>query len=120
WGCNTDIGKAFELILSVAKRSEATKEDMPRVLIILSDMEFDAASVQSAGGNIFTAYEAYEHRFRSEGYEKPIVVFWNLQSRNRHVPVKFDEAGTILVSGFSPSLMRFVIGSDPLDITPRG
>lgn len=116
WGCNTDIGKAFELILRVAKSSKARKEDMPRILIVLSDMEFDAAV--SSSGSLSTTYEGYKQMFRDEGYERPTVVFWNLQSRNGHVPVKFDEGGTILVSGFSPSLMRFVVGSDLLDITP--
>lgn len=116
WGYNTDICRAFDLILSVAKRAGAGREDMPQTLVILSDMEFDVAATKKSKD--CTVYEAYSEKFLAEGYERPAVVFWNLQSRNRHVPVRADETGAMLVSGFSPSLMKLVVGGDPSAITP--
>lgn len=116
WGGNTNICAAFDLILAAAKESKATTEDMPRMLIIFSDMEFDCATHSSK--NSVSIYRAYEDKFQKAGYEKPIVVFWNIRSRHGHAPVKFNETGTILVSGFSPSLMKSIIGDDPAEITP--
>lgn len=117
WGGSTDVCRAFDLILSVAEAAQASREDMPRMLIILSDMEFDGA-VGPAGRAATSTHGAYTEKFKRAGYDLPIVVFWNLMSRNRHVPVHFDQNGTILVSGFSPALMKSIIGDDPAKITP--
>ena len=39
----------------------------------------------------------------------PVIVFWNVNSRNDQSPVRFDENGTVLVSGCSPSIFSQVI-----------
>ena len=53
-------------------------------------------------------------KYLDAGYNIPNVIFWNLRTSDG-VPVKFDERGTALVSGFSPSIMKSLLGGD---ITP--
>jgi hypothetical protein len=38
-------------------------------------------------------------------------VFWNLNAKAGQSPVKFDQKGTALVSGFSPALMKSILGA---------
>jgi len=54
--------------------------------------------------------------FEEAGYKRPDIIFWNIQSRGNNVPVKFDEKGTALVSGFSPSILKSILGAK--DMTP--
>jgi hypothetical protein len=45
----------------------------------------------------------------------PGIIFWNVQSRGKNVPVRFDESGTALISGFSPSIMTSILGGNQID-----
>ena len=65
-----------------------------------------------------SAMEMIRRKYEDAGYELPKIVFWNLNAYD-NVPVKFDERGVALVSGFSPSLMKSIF-SDNLDsFTPE-
>ncbi len=83
---------------------------MPKYLVVLSDMQFNA---YYGGGK--TAFENMADRFRSYGYEMPKVVFWNLNDYGNK-PTKYSEEGVAMVSGFSPSLMKSILASK--DFTP--
>jgi hypothetical protein len=50
------------------------------------------------------------------------LIFWNIQSRGNNVPVRFDESGTALISGFSPSILESILGAkeiSPISIMLR-
>lgn len=113
WGGSTNIESAFDLILNKAIEVNATKEEIPNMLIIFSDMEFNSA----ISNNSNTMYEICKKRYNSKGYDLPIIIFWNLVSRNDHVPVRFDTNGTILLSGFSPKIIKYIL-NNLNDITP--
>ena len=49
-------------------------------------------------------------KYTKMGYRMPKIIFWNLASRNKNNPVRFDQEGTALVSGFSPSIMTAILG----------
>ena len=106
WGYNTNIIKAFEMILKTAVKYNTSPEDLPNTLIILSDMQFDEAN---SGGFNKTTHEILKDKFQAEGYELPSLVYWNLYSRNVQSPVTMDENGTVLVSGFSPVILQTVL-----------
>ena len=114
WGYNTDLHKTFSVILTHAKRTNASAEDMPGMILILSDMEFDSATQNSTA----TAMEDIEQQYNDAGYEVPRIVFWNLNARKGNVPVTFDKKGTALISGFSPSIMKSVL-DDSEEFTPH-
>ena len=46
------------------------------------------------------------------GYEKPALVFWNVDARHDHFPLQMDEKGTILVSGSSPSIFEQLLSGE--------
>lgn len=115
WGYNTNLEAAFKKILSVAKTNQVSQADMPQTLLILSDMQFDSACRNTDN----RAIEMIKDQYIAAGYEMPNVVFWNLNAHD-NVPVKFDERGTALVSGFSPSIMKAVLAADFDEMTPEG
>jgi hypothetical protein len=106
WGQNTNIEAAFGEILRVATTNDVSSDEMPKYLLILSDMEFDHCV---RDGNSVTAYTNASEQFEKAGYELPKVVFWNLNGRQGNVPVKHDENGTALISGYSPSILKSVL-----------
>jgi len=122
WGNNTNIQAVFELILEHALSSGATQDEMPNSILILSDMEFDAATTVYDWQNpnarpSLTAFEVIRRMYEESGYELPNIVFWNLNAHGGNVPVKFDEDGTALVSGFSPSILKSLLSS--AEFTPE-
>lgn len=113
WGMNTDLVAAMNKILSVAKSGKVSQEEMPDVLLIMSDMQFDqCASFDDS------AMRMIERKFTDAGYQVPKIVFWNLNSHD-NAPVKYDKRGVALVSGFSPSIMVSVLGGDADNFTPE-
>lgn len=114
WGMNTDLHAAMQKVLDVAIKGKVPQSEMPDVLLILSDMQFDACARYDD-----SAMEMIERKFTSAGYEVPKIVFWNLNAKD-NVPVSFRKDGTALVSGFSPSIVKAVLSGDMENFTPEG
>ncbi|KAI8603449.1 hypothetical protein EDD21DRAFT_368998 [Dissophora ornata] len=117
WGMNTDLGKAFDHILSLSVKNNVAKEDMVKTLFIFSDMEFDQAVRHSRPEEAFTNYSVVKGRFEKAGYEMPQIVFWNLRGSNvGNKPAKSTQQGVAMVSGFSGMLMKlFLDGGDVVE-----
>ena len=103
WSQSTDINKAFKLILDTGIKHDVPNEDMPKILYIVSDMQFDKAEEGR------TNYDVIKEQYEEAGYEMPVIVFWNVDARNKQVPVTKDENGTVMVSGFSPKIFEMVV-----------
>ena len=114
WEMNTNLNKAFEKILEVAVSNGVPQSEMPAMLLILSDMQFDQCARYDD-----SAMEMIERKYADAGYVVPQVVFWNINS-NDNVPVKADKSGAALVSGFSPSIMKALLAADLEEFTPTG
>ena len=114
WDMSTDLHKAFEEILRVAKSNDVPAKDMPQVLLIMSDMQFNSCTRFDD-----SAMQMIRRKYTEAGYEVPQIVFWNLNAAD-NVPVKFDTKGVALVSGFSPSIMKSVLAADMDGFTPEG
>jgi hypothetical protein len=103
WSMSTDIEKVFTTILDKAKASNVSQDEMPTMILILSDMEFNSGT---RGNWNLSAQQIFEKKYAEAGYEMPKIVYWNIQSRgDNNKPVHFDKNGTALVSGFSPALL---------------
>lgn len=111
WQQNTNLKVAFELVLNIAVENKVPKEDMPKSLIVISDMEID-----HCGNRDWTFYEQMENRFKEEGYEIPNIVFWNVESRHDVFHADSKRRGVQLVSGQSASTFKNVI--DSVGMTP--
>jgi hypothetical protein len=114
WGMSTNLHAAFDKILSTAVKNNVPNSDMPKMLLILSDMQFNQCVRHDD-----SAMQMIERKYAEAGYEMPAVVFWNLNSSD-NVPVKSDKSGAALVSGFSPSIMTSLLSADPKEFTPEG
>ena len=101
---NTNIRKVFELILNTAVKNNLPQEELPEMLYVISDMEFDGCAEDAKKTN----FEHAKKLFEDYGYKLPQVVFWNVQSRNEQQPVRMNEQGVILVSGCTPRIFAMV------------
>ena len=79
-------------------------EELPKQIIIISDMEFDSFG---RGCNI-SLFSQIANDYAQYGYKLPKLVFWNVMSRTGTIPCKQNEAGVILVSGFSQNVLNLV------------
>ena len=95
WAGSTNLEAVFELILNTAVHSGATQEEMPKVLYIISDMEFNCA-VRNPNKTI---YDNAKEMFEMYGYQLPVVVFHNVNSWKTQTPVTAHTKGAALVSG---------------------
>ena len=114
WDMSTNLHSAFNKILDVAVKGNVPQSDMPAMVLILSDMQFDQCV-----RNDDSAMQMIERKFEAAGYTVPKVVFWNLNAGD-NVPVKSDKSGAALVSGFSPAIMASLLGADVEQFTPEG
>lgn len=105
---NTNIEAVFDLILDTAVKHGTQQEDLPSKIIIISDMEFDICAKNASLNN----FEDAKRKFNAKGYELPSVVFWNVNAHGRNVPVRFNEQGVALVSGFSTNVLTAVLGEE--------
>lgn len=112
---STDLHKTFKLLLDVAVKNDYSQDQLPKNLLIISDMEFNEAT------DFYFQYEALETLFgkinkeyASYGYKLPRLIFWNVCSRTNSIPIKENDLGICLVSGFSPAVVSMVL-SDELD-----
>jgi hypothetical protein len=108
WGMNTDLFKTFTVLLDRAVAGKVAQEDMPTKLLIISDMEFD----QACGSR--TNFDYIKDLYAQAGYQMPGIIFWNVNGRLGNVPVKTNTPNTALVSGYSPSIIRSILGGDEL------
>lgn len=125
---NTNIEAVFDIILDTAIQSKATQEDIPQTVLIISDMEFDNC-VGSYSGDSHTDIWGYyrrdgymradsalfnviKKRFEKAGYKMPRIVFWNVASRTGTIPMKENELGVTLVSGYSVSIFKMVANGE--------
>ena len=108
---NTNIEATFDLLLNTAIQNHCQQEDLPQNLIIISDMEFDAArgyGYYSRGTDPETLLDGIARKWRARGYDMPHLVFWNVQARQNNIPMIGD--GPIsYVSGFSPAIFETIM-----------
>lgn len=105
---NTNLQAVFTLILKTALEYNMPQSEMPELLYIISDMEFDSC-VEDAG---LTNFEYAKQLYESHGYRLPQIVFWNVQSRQQQVPVRMNDRGVALVSGASPMIFRMAMSNE--------
>lgn len=107
---DTNIEATFDLILKTAADNNMSQEDLPKNVLIISDMEFNSACGWRNAPNE-TLFKTIANKYAAHGYQLPRLVFWNVNSRTGAIPVKENELGVALVSGFSPSIAKMVMSN---------
>ena len=105
---NTNIERTFDLILNEAIRKGMSQSELPKNVLIISDMEFDGATTTSRHSYWYddeytdtsndTLFETIAEKFRSHGYDMPKCIFWNVNSRTNTIPMRTNKNGVILLS----------------------
>ena len=115
---NTDIEAVFNLILETAVDNRLKQSELPKNVVILSDMEFDQCAEPFGEDAQRTLFENISCKFKMQGYRLPRLVFWNINSRTNAVPMKQNENGVALISGFSTTLAQMALSGilDPFTL----
>lgn len=114
---NTNLEAAFELILKVAVDNKLVQTDMPKQLVIITDMEFDSCvidnSVSSRGWGVtatkMTFYDKMKARYNQYGYNLPEIVFWNVDARQDTFHTTKNQPHVRMVSGQATSVFKTLI-----------
>ena len=110
---STDINSAFGKVLNVAVNNEVPQEDLPKRIVIISDMQFNSS--YEPGVKELPHIKAWKAKFEEYGYKLPDLVYWNVSSYD-NTPATQYEQDVALVSGFTPNTIKAVIESE--DFTP--
>lgn len=112
---DTNLEAAFMLILNTAKKYNLSADELPKSLVIITDMEFNYATTSRGD---WTFYESMRKNFALAGYQIPNIVFWNVNSRHDCFQTTSGYLGVQMASGQSPSVFKTVlanIGSTPYE-----
>lgn len=117
---NTDIEAVFDLLLNTAIKNHCTQEEIPQNIVIISDMQVDAARGIGRHYNyntgrwetnpnipMETLMESIRRKWMANGYQLPHLVYWNVDARNNTILDGGDNVS--YVSGFSPSIFQTIL-----------
>ncbi len=117
WGMNTNLKAAFDKVLDIAVENNTPKEDIPKSIIVISDMEID-----NCGNHEWTFYDKMAYKFQKHGYEIPNIVFWNVNSRHDVFHADKVRNGVQLCSGQSATVFKQLmscIGFTPIEMMEK-
>jgi hypothetical protein len=104
-GYNTNLEAAFNEILAHAVRNRVSNKDMPKALVVISDMEIDRYMRQ----NRMDFVDTMRAKFARHGYVLPKLILWNVEARNDTFLSK--QEGVLMVSGQAASTFRELCGN---------
>lgn len=128
WGASTNFELALDHILDICVENKFVPKQIPD-LIVFSDMQFDETrrledsyyENDQYSTNWETQYEKMVNKFSQAGikvsgqpWPVPTIIFWNLRGDTEGIPVESEQPGVKLMSGFSPSLLKYVLLGEEL------
>lgn len=122
---DTNIEATMMLILNTAIANHLSQEEMPKRILVISDMQFnDLVDRRFFTGDYSfkvpskALFESIAEEFQKHGYKMPKMVFWNVAGKVNHtIPMQENEMGVILMSGFSVQLLNMAMSgkTDPYE-----
>jgi len=106
-GLSTNFQAACQLILTRLVDYKVPIEEAPKDMIVFTDMGFD----QACGGKTAaweTHIEMIRNSFMHAGYVAPRIVLWNLRAEYKDFHAKANEDGVVLLSGWSPAILKAI------------
>lgn len=104
---STDISRALSTLLKLGTMWKVPAADMPNVLLIISDMQFDGGGGNGIGVCSSTPVESELKKWEAAGYAVPKVVYWCVLPY-KGSPAVANAENIGLVSGFSPSILKSI------------
>ena len=118
WGGSTDFYAVMQLIADVVREKKLGAGEIPDLLVV-SDMQFNEAVGHSAKRYWQLVRDNIKRMFRDLGLElhgrpldPPQIIFWNVRADTVGYPAAADDRGVMMLSGFSPALLKFVLSSE--------
>ena len=96
WNMNTNLDSAFKLVLDSAIKNNIPQEEMPKAIIVITDMEIDEGSYMNHDFSTI-----WEKKFSDANYELPILVWWNVNARQNTFHGNYKNQNVRFVSGAS-------------------
>ena len=120
---NTNIKAVFDMLLDMAVSNKVAPEELPKQVLIISDMEFDAASRPGFRDSDAWDYETFdeklfetiEKQYEAAGYKLPRLIFWNVCGRTNTIPKVNNDEGICLLSGFSQNAIKIAADKETKD-----
>ena len=100
-GYSTNLNKAFDCVLTHAVRNRIRSADMPKAIVVVSDMEIDRYMRPGANWDFVKTQRA---KFAMYGYQLPKLVLFNVEARKDTFLTQSEDV--IFVSGQSTSTFR--------------
>lgn len=105
-GYNTNLDAAFDYIHTTAIVNNVHPNEMPKALVVVSDMEIDQYMRPSANWDFI---ETQRLKFAAAGYKLPKIILWNVAARQDTYLSKNPDV--IYVSGQSPFVFKSFINA---------
>ena len=113
---NTDLVAVFDLLLATAMKPGVSAWDIPKTIVVISDMEIDQGSSNYWGSlnhnrwtekSASTEMEKIRQKWAAAGLQMPKLVYWNVDARNSTI---LDSGPNVtFVSGMSPTIFKQVL-----------
>jgi hypothetical protein len=114
-GIDTNFEAVFDLLLNAGKLFNISVDDMPKTVIVLSDMQFNIASFDKTV-NEETLHETIQNKYAESPYTQPKFIYWNLSSQHDATfPVRAVTEDVAIISGFSEQLLKVFMDSNDFD-----
>lgn len=115
---NTDLPKVFDLLLNTALKKSVRIEDIPKTIVVISDMEIDSMTWgphRWTTDSTLTEMEKIRKKWAKYGLELPRLIYWNVDAR--HNTILDSGPNVSFVSGCSPVLFEQVLtGKNGFDL----
>ena len=108
---DTNVEAVFDLILTTAITNGMSQDELPENILIISDMEFNRCAYANRGSLDARLFQVIAKKYADAGYKLPRLVFWNVNSRTGAIPIKENDLGVALVSGFSTNIVKMVMSN---------
>lgn len=103
---DTNLELAMETILNLAVVSNCTQEELPKALIVISDMEINYMNNVDFEDIDFA--NSISKKFEEKGYKMPKIIYWNVDSRQNTFLSQDNNEYISFVSGSSPTVFKYV------------
>jgi hypothetical protein len=111
---NTNLKAVFDLLLQTALNGNVKKSDIPKTILVISDMEIDAGTsgwryvdFKWTEQTAATEMEKIRQIWASYGLTLPKLVYWNVDARHNTI---LDAGPNVsFVSGMSPVIFKQVL-----------
>ena len=106
FGTSTNVISIFDLVLNLAKNNGLKDKDLPKAIVIISDMEFDRAV--AGDSRQMTFYETMDKLYKDAGFTLPKLIFWNVNARSNLSHATYNDNVQFL-SGHSQSQFKALV-----------